>query len=184
MATAGLTLQGTSIRAALLSLLSHRASCHAAAVGTFAWTAACSPGWQYQPGCVLLQQAWHCRAEKTLAQFKDELGLKWWYRLGAAGLCLQAYSSSTAGTTLGASLNTCHLDAATCIHTCAGWWPRYKPHLLLLMKNTPSLAAKISALALIAVSTACSSPSGPSLSSCADCDGADMVNDAVVATGN
>jgi hypothetical protein len=41
---------------------------------------------------------------------------------------------------------------------------RHPTHLELLMKKTASLAAKMSALARMAVSTACSSPSGPSRS--------------------
>lgn len=56
------------------------------------------------------------------------------------------------------------------------------PHtyLLLLMKNTASLAAKMRALARMAVSTACSSPSGPSSSSAAagPCGGVEAVKPA------
>lgn len=58
----------------------------------------------------------------------------------------------------------------------------HAPHLLLLMKNTASLAAKMRALALMAVSTACSSPSGPSSSTGAGpCDGLEAVKPAAAA---
>lgn len=61
----------------------------------------------------------------------------------------------------------------TCNHVCA--------HLLLLIKNTASFAAKMRALALMAVSTACNSPSGPSSSTGLPCDGVDAVKPAAAA---
>jgi hypothetical protein len=60
-------------------------------------------------------------------------------------------------------------------HVCA--------YLLLLMKKTASLAAKMRALALMAVSTACNSPSGPSSSTGLPCDGVDAVKPAAAAGG-
>jgi hypothetical protein len=51
------------------------------------------------------------------------------------------------------------------------------------MKNTASFAAKIRAFALMAVSTACNSPSGPSSSTGFPCDGVDAVKPAAAAEG-